>query len=110
MAATYNFGRILKQVRRLRGLTQEELAQKAGRSVDAVSQWERSVNWPGFDTMVRLSDALEVPVRAFFDQVEGTGSEERLQKESEARLLLSGLSDGDLAVAVEQLRALSRRR
>lgn len=109
MADTPNFGKILRELRRLRGLTQEELAHKANRSVDAVSQWERAVNWPSFRTVVRLGEALDVPVRVFFDQPEKPRSDDRFKKEIEARLLLDELSDGDLSVAVEQLRALARR-
>lgn len=109
MAAPHKFGVILREIRRVKGMTQEELAQKAGRSVDAVSQWERAVNWPTFDTLVRLSAALEVPVRTFFEQTEAPRSDQRLRMEIEARMLLEGMSDRDLSIAVDQLRALARR-
>lgn len=109
MAPTHKFGVILREIRRLKGLTQEELAQKAGRSVDAVSQWERAVNWPSFDTLIRLSVALEIPVRTFFEQTEAPRSDQRLRMEVEARLLLESMTDRDLSIAIEQLRALARR-
>ncbi len=110
MAAPHKFGVILREIRRVKGMTQEELAQKAGRSVDAVSQWERAVNWPTFDTLIRLSSALEVPVRIFFEQAETPRSDQRLKMEVEARLLIEGMSDRDLSIAIEQLRPLTRRR
>ena len=108
MVLPYKFGVILREIRRVKGLTQEELAQKAGRSVDAVSQWERAVNWPSFDTLVRLSNALEVPIRTFFEQTETPRSDRRLRMEVEARLLVEGMSDKDLSIAIEQMRALTR--
>ncbi|TGQ27734.1 MULTISPECIES: helix-turn-helix transcriptional regulator [unclassified Mesorhizobium] len=110
MSAIDNFGMILKELRKLRGLTQDDLASRTGRSLDAVSQWERGVNWPSFETLIRLSEALDVPVESFFEQNTAKRSGDRLKKEVEARLLLGDLTDGDLVVAVEQLRALANRR
>ncbi|CAH1664621.1 helix-turn-helix transcriptional regulator [Chelatococcus sp. HY11] len=110
MVAVAKFGLILREIRRQKGLTQEELAHKAGRSVDAVSQWERAINWPTLKTLVQISEALEVPVRTFFDVPDAQKSDQRLQMDVEARLLLDSLPDNDLAVALEQLRALTKRR
>ncbi|TPK41260.1 helix-turn-helix transcriptional regulator [Mesorhizobium sp. B2-5-4] len=108
MSAIDNFGLILRELRKLRGLTQDDLASRTGRSLDAVSQWERGVNWPNFETLIRLSDALDVPVESFFNQVKRP--EDRIRNETEARLLIKDLTDNDLVVAVEQLRALAKRR
>jgi transcriptional regulator with XRE-family HTH domain len=108
MSAIDNFGLILKELRKLRGLTQDDLASRTGRSLDAVSQWERGVNWPSFETLIRLSDALDVPVESFFEQAKRP--DDRIRNETEAQLLLRDLTDSDLVVAVEQLRALARRR
>jgi len=108
MSAIDNFGLILKELRRLRGLTQDDLATRTGRSLDAVSQWERGVNWPSFDTLIRLSEALDVPIESFFDQIKRP--EKRVKAELEAQTLLREMSDDDLAIAIEQLRALSKRR
>ncbi|TPI27104.1 helix-turn-helix transcriptional regulator [Mesorhizobium sp. B3-1-9] len=110
MSAIDKFGTILRELRKLRGLTQDDLAARTGRSLDAVSQWERGVNWPSFETLIRLSEALDVPVETFFDQTPGKRSDDRLNREVEARVLLRDLTDSDLVVAVEQLRALARRR
>ena len=110
MVTAAKFGLILKEIRRQKGLTQEELAHRAGRSVDAVSQWERAINWPTLKTLVQLSDALDTPLWAFFDLPDTSRSDQRLRMDIEARLILDALSDSDLAVALEQLQALAKRR
>ncbi|MBZ9812472.1 helix-turn-helix domain-containing protein [Mesorhizobium sp. CA7] len=109
MSATKNFGTILRELRSLRQLTQEDLALRTDRSVDAVSQWERGVYWPNFETLVRLGRALDVPVRVFFQEGDLAQSEQRAMLEVQAGLILSGLSDTDLKVAIEQLKALAKR-
>ncbi|MFC3440119.1 helix-turn-helix domain-containing protein [Sphingobium rhizovicinum] len=57
----------IKTIRKLRRLTQEQLAQRVDRTVFAISQLERGKSLPSFETLERLSVALEVPVKEFFD-------------------------------------------
>lgn len=109
MSAIKNFGTILRELRKLRELTQGDLAHLTGRSVDAVSQWERGLNWPNFETLVRLGKALDVPVRVFFQEGDVAQSEQRAMLETQAAVALSRLSDGDLQIAIEQLKALAKR-
>lgn len=56
---TSGFGALLKRYRDVAGLTQEELAERAGLSVEAISGIERGlVHVPRKDTVARLADAL----------------------------------------------------
>lgn len=57
----------IRAIRKSRNLTQEELGNLLERSVDAVSNLERGVSHPSFETLDRLSQALNVPVREFFE-------------------------------------------
>lgn len=52
--------RNLKLLRNERGLTQRELAHKAGVSQVIISYWERSIVKPSPDMVLRLSRALDV--------------------------------------------------
>jgi transcriptional regulator with XRE-family HTH domain len=106
MSPIDQFGTILKQLRKLRGLTQEDLAQRTGRSVDAVSQWERGVNWPSFDTLVRLSEALDVPAATFFETCIAE-TDDRFERKIEARLLIESMTDRQLDLATSLLRVLA---
>lgn len=58
--------------RRLRGMTQEQLAEAIGRSVSFISQIEanNSANIKGvsLDTLFIISEKLDVPVSRFFDE------------------------------------------
>lgn len=50
-------GQLVRQARRLGGLTQAELARRLGTTQSAVSNWERSRETPRVDTLARILDA-----------------------------------------------------
>ncbi|HEX6292012.1 MAG TPA: helix-turn-helix transcriptional regulator [Herpetosiphonaceae bacterium] len=60
------FGRRLRQLRRYQDLTQEQFAEAAEISVDFVSNMERGISAPSFETLERLADALGVAVADLF--------------------------------------------
>jgi transcriptional regulator with XRE-family HTH domain len=60
------FGKRLRKIRRNRDITQEQLAELCGISSDYVSQMERGVNSPSFETLQKLAEVLEVKVEEFF--------------------------------------------
>jgi transcriptional regulator with XRE-family HTH domain len=47
-------GDLIKEARKRAGLTQAELAERAGTTQSAVARWERGYVDPGFDTVRRL--------------------------------------------------------
>lgn len=61
------FGKRLQTLRRQAGLTQEQLAEATGISVDFISLVERGINAPSFDNLEKLAKALGVPIRVLFD-------------------------------------------
>ena len=61
------FARRLKALRIERSLTQQELAQRSSLSTSFVSNMERGLNGPSFQSLQRIADALDVPVRELFD-------------------------------------------
>jgi transcriptional regulator with XRE-family HTH domain len=67
------FGRNLASQRRQAGLSQEELADRAGLHRTAISLSETGKRNPRLDTMARLADALGVPVTALVDGVSWNG-------------------------------------
>jgi transcriptional regulator with XRE-family HTH domain len=60
-------GRKLRIVREERGLSQRELADRAGISANAVSLIERDENSPSVSTLQSLAAALNVKMSYFFD-------------------------------------------
>lgn len=61
------FGQRLRQLRRHKHMTQERLAEAVSVSVDLISNIERGVNAPSFETLEKLAECLEVPVKDLFD-------------------------------------------
>jgi transcriptional regulator with XRE-family HTH domain len=66
-AKPYSFGQKLFEIRRRKGLTQRELAQKIGSTVRAVSYYEREAKNPTMELLEKVSAALDVPAKAFVD-------------------------------------------
>lgn len=57
-----DFGDILRKERETRGLSQSELAQKAGFQPSAISHFESGRRSPSFDNLKKLADALSVTI------------------------------------------------
>lgn len=60
------FGRRLRQLRRERDMTQEQLAEAASISVDMLSNIERGVNAPSFETLEKLANVLRISIKELF--------------------------------------------
>jgi transcriptional regulator with XRE-family HTH domain len=65
-------GNKLRTIREERGLSQRELAQRAGISTNAISLIERDENSPSVSTLQSLAAALNVRMSYFFDDHEPT--------------------------------------
>ena len=59
-AVSPDFPAKLKKARKEKGLSQGQLAQRIGADIQRVSKYERGVNVPTTDIMVRIADALDV--------------------------------------------------
>ena len=60
MTETFTLGEKLQALRRSRGMSQEQLAEQAGVSRQAVSKWELGESVPELDKVVLLSEAFGV--------------------------------------------------
>lgn len=56
----------IKKCRESAGFTQEELAEKAGISLDYLGKIEVNINKPGLKTIFKLASALETSPAEFF--------------------------------------------
>jgi transcriptional regulator with XRE-family HTH domain len=61
------FGKRLQNLRREAGITQEQLADKTGLTVESISNMERGLYGPKFENLERIAAVLKVPVRELFD-------------------------------------------
>ena len=60
-------GEFLKQLRKDKGLTQEQLAERFSVSSRTVSRWETGSNMPDVETLIELADFYNVDIREIID-------------------------------------------
>ncbi|NUB10110.1 helix-turn-helix transcriptional regulator [Azospirillum sp. Vi22] len=78
MKGMQQFGQMLRELREQRGLTQEDLAGLIERSVQAVSAMERGQNMPRLETLIRISEKIDIPLDELvkiFDQSNSSSQE-----------------------------------
>lgn len=59
---TNNIGKFLQEVRKEKGLTQKDLAEKIGVSDKTISKWENGNSTPDTSMLLSISEALDVTV------------------------------------------------
>lgn len=59
-------GKRIKELRKDNELTQEQLAEKSGLSLDFVGKIEVAISKPSLDSIVAISKALDVNVASIF--------------------------------------------
>ena len=77
-------GSFLAQLRKERGLTQEQLAQQLGTSNKTISRWETGSNMPDMDILIDLSDLYAVDLREILS---GERKSEQMNQEMKETVL-----------------------
>lgn len=62
----HKFGKRLQEVRKQKRLSQVQLAEAVDVSVDFIGLIERGINAPSFDTLSKLSTALDIKISELF--------------------------------------------
>jgi transcriptional regulator with XRE-family HTH domain len=96
------FGDHVRRLRTSRGLTQEELAERAELSVDAIRRIERGAFSPSLETLSKLAFGLELSLKTLF----GPFGRERTDLVAELCDYLSGLSGRQVSLAWRVLHAM----
>jgi len=100
----------IKTIRKRRGLTQDQLAERIGRTGDAISQLERGRSLPSFETLERLALALDVPIQDFFDAGKIKGVKGEAQHVKLMAVLVDvarKMTEKELQVAVQVIEAMA---
>lgn len=79
------FGSFLRELRKEKQLTQEQLAERYGVTSRSVSRWETGSNMPDLSILVELADFYDVDIR---DIIDGERKGEDMNKEEKERLQL----------------------
>ncbi len=60
-------GARIKFLRETQNLTQENLAEKSGLSLDYIGKIEVCINKPGLRALIKISNALDVDIKELFE-------------------------------------------
>ncbi|ADW18442.1 transcriptional regulator, XRE family [Desulfobulbus propionicus DSM 2032] len=63
----FDLGARIKAVRKKQGLSQKELAEKAGVTPSSISQIEKNLIYPSLPALFRLAESLSIGVASFFE-------------------------------------------
>ncbi|NLK65703.1 MAG: helix-turn-helix transcriptional regulator [Tissierellia bacterium] len=77
-------GKFLQQLRKEKGLTQEQLSEQLSVTRRTVSRWETGSNMPDLDILIELSDFYEVDLREILS---GERKSERMNEELKETVL-----------------------
>ena len=92
------FSTILKELRKSKGLQQEQVAKLVGVNKNAISTYENDKRRPSFETLVRLADLFHV------------STDYLLNRTSSRSLDLSNLSDHDAALVCDLVNSLKSKK
>lgn len=77
-------GRFLKELRKQKGLTQEQMAEKFNVTSRTISRWENGNNMPDLDILIEISDYYEVDLREILN---GERKSENMNEEMKKTVL-----------------------
>ena len=60
-------GKRIKSLRKMKNLSQEQLAEKSGLSLDYIGKIEVNINKPGIKALLKISNALDLHIKELFD-------------------------------------------
>lgn len=94
------FNEKLQELRKHKGLTQEELAESLYVSRTAISKWESGRGYPNIDSLKEISRFFDITIDELLsgDELLTLAEKENKQKESHFRDLVFGLLDCSIAM------------
>lgn len=112
MDRTREFGQLLRTLREVHSLSQEDLAALIDRAVPSVSKLETGKAFPKLETLIRLSEKLNVPLRELVDVFDPSQPVdlERLPLETSILQSARRLSLRDLEIVSRLVKAFPQKR
>ena len=95
--AKETFGERLTKLRKEKGLTQNDIADKVGVSAQAVSKWEKDLASPDIDILLKLSEIFEISMDELLGKEKKTVelNEKPSKKDIEKMVLKISIIDGE---------------
>ena len=100
-----NVGSFIRELRKEKQLTQEQLAERFGVTNRSVSRWETGSNMPDLSILVELADFYDVDIR---DIIDGERKGEDVNNEEKERLqLVADYAENEKNILLMRLRIIS---
>lgn len=98
-------GSFLRELRKEKQLTQDQLAEQFGVTKRSVSRWETGSNMPDLSILVELADFYDVDIR---DIIDGERKGDDMNKEEKERLLIvADYAENEKNILLMRLRIIS---
>lgn len=94
-------GRFLKELRKEKHLTQEQLSEIFGVTNRSISRWENGANMPDFDLVIEIANYFDISIEEFLD---GERTDKMIDKKTEETLLK--VSDYEAAGKIKLLKRM----
>lgn len=104
-SATELFGARIRELRKGRGLSQDQLAEVIGIDQKHMSRIELGKSYPSLDRLMRIAEALQVPLPSLFEFMHLESPETQTQTQS-IEEMLKGLDDEARGKAYKIIRAI----
>ena len=88
----------LKQVRKAKGLSQEQLAVKLNVVRQTISKWEKGFSVPDTEMLIKMAEVLDLNMNAFFNEIM---DKNEVKKGSEYDVIIIGAGPGGIFAAYE---------
>lgn len=103
-----NISHRIKSIRTKTGLSQEELGELVGRSVDTISAIERGKNFPNYETLNKLASAFGLSVETLLNEDDDTMPLERAQLIAEINVSIGKADERQLKLIRDLVTAAMR--
>ena len=100
------FGELLASLRRERGILQKELAAYLNVTVATISNYEKGVHAPDYETLVKLADFFDVSTDYLLQRTEYKSSIQTLNQKLVVNYTVSELVNAILQLAQNSMTAL----
>lgn len=102
-----SMGNLIAELRKARGMTQKDLAEKMNVTDKAVSKWERNLSCPDINSLPTLAETLGVPVEELLHTTKKEEvAESKLEKICDFILKVMPLAMGIAVVVLSSLREI----
>lgn len=97
-------GARIKEIRKARGLSQEDLAERVGIEAKHLSRIEVGGSYPSLDRLAKLAKALNVEMKDFFEFAHESRNSSELREVLNS--LMKEATEEQLKIAIKVLRAI----